>query len=232
MRLLPLLIGLAMTPVALAAQAQTPTPPPAPSGPLHVVTYVEVKPSSAGPAIVLLRQYRDAGRKQAGNERSEIAQEIARKNRFVILEIWKDQAAFDAHGKAAETAAFREKFKAIAAAPYDERLHGALAVGPNAAVAKGAVFVVSHVDVPPPRKDEVIAALNPLAEASRKDATNLRFEVVQQTSRPNHFTVIEAWKGQKAYDARVGAPPQLTFREKLGPMLGALYDERIYQGVD
>jgi len=232
MRLLPLLIGLAMTPVALAAQAQTPAPPPAPSGPLHVVTYVEVKPSSAGPAIVLLRQYRDAGRKQAGNERSEIAQEIGRKNRFVILEIWKDQAAFDAHGKAAETAAFREKFKAIAAAPYDERLHGALAVAPNAAVAKGAVFVVSHVDVPPPRKDEVIAALNPLAEGSRKDATNLRFEVVQQTSRPNHFTVIEAWKGQKGYDARIGAPPQLTFREKLGPMLGALYDERIYQGVD
>jgi quinol monooxygenase YgiN len=227
-----LLIGLAMMPLTFAAHAQTPTPPPAPSGPLHVVTYVEVKPSSVGPAIVLLRQYRDAGRKQAGNERSEIAQEIGRRNRFVILEIWKDQAAFEAHGKAAETAAFREKVKSIAAAPYDERLHGAMAIGSNAAVAKGAVFVVSHVDVPPPRKDEVIAALNPLAEASRKADTNLRFEVVQQTSRPNHFTVIEAWKGDKAYDARIGAPPQLQFREKLGPMLGALYDERTYRGLD
>jgi quinol monooxygenase YgiN len=231
MRLLTLLLGLATMPLAVAAHAQQ-TPPPAPAGPVHVVTYVEVKPSSAGPAIPLLRQYRDAGRKEAGNERSEIAQEVGRKNRFVILEIWKDQAAFDAHGKAAETAAFREKLKSIAAAPYDERVHGAFAVGPNAAVPKGAVIVVSHVDVPPPRKDELTAALNPLADGNRKADGNARFEVVQQTSRPNHFTVVEAWKGQKAYDARVGAAPQLTFREKLAPMLGALYDERIYQGVD
>ena len=226
MRLLPLLIGLAMMPLGFAAHAQTA------AGALHVVTYVEVAPESAGAAVTLLRQYRDAALKEGGNERSEIAQEISRKNRFVIMEIWKDQAAFDAHGKAAAVTSLRDKLKSIQAAPYDERIHNGFAVGPNAPPAKGAVYVVSHVDVPPPRKDDVIAALNPLAEGSRKSDTNARFEVVQQTSRPNHFTVIEAWKGQKAYDARIVAAPQLTFREKLGPMLGALYDERIYQGVD
>jgi len=94
------------------------------------------------------------------------------------------------------------------------------------------VFVVSHVDVPPPRKDEVIAALNPLADASRKADGNQRYEVQQQTSRPNHFTVVEAWKDQKAYDARSSAAPQRQFRDKLGPMLGALYDERLYRAVD
>ena len=112
-------------------------------------------------------------------------------------------------------------------------LHGVAQPPPTAtARAKRAVYVVSHVDVPPPKKDDVIAALNPLAEGSRKSDGNSRFEVVQQTSRPNHFTVIEAWKGDKAYDARVGAAPQKQFREKLGPMLGALYDERIYRPVD
>ena len=35
--------------------------------------------------------------------RTEVAQEIGRANRFVVLEIWKDQAAFDAHGKSAGT---------------------------------------------------------------------------------------------------------------------------------
>jgi len=226
MRLFPLLIGLAMMPLGFAAHAQTA------AGALHVVTYVEVAPESAGAAVTLLRQYRDAALKEGGNERSEIAQEIGRKNRFVIMEIWKDQAAFDAHGKAAAVTQLRDKLKSIQAAPHDERIHNSFAVGPNAAPAKGAVYVVSHVDVPPPRKDDVIAALNPLAEASRKSDTNARFEVVQQTSRPNHFTVIEAWKGQKAYDARVGAAPQKQFREKLGPMLGALYDERIYQSIN
>ena len=41
-----------------------------------------------------------------------------------------------------------------------------------------------------------IALLNPLADAGRKGDGNARFEVVQQTSRPNHFTVIEAWRAQ------------------------------------
>ena len=89
--------------------------------------------------------------------------------------------------------------------------------------------MVSHVDVPPPRKDECIAALNPLADASRKGGGNQRFEVVQQSSRPNHFTVVEAWKDKKAYDASRSADAQRQFRDKLGPMLGALYDERLYQ---
>ena len=53
--------------------------------------------------------------------------------------------------------------------------------------------------------------------------------MVQQTNRPNHFTVIEAWKDRKAYDASRSADAQRQFRDKLGPMLGALYDERLYQ---
>ncbi len=226
MRLVPLLLGLAMMTVASAAHAEG-----AP-GTLHVVTYVEVAPASANAAAVLLRQYCDATRKESGDQRCNAAQELGRASRFVILEIWKDQAAFEAHGKSAATAQLRDKLKPIAAGPLDERVHNAFAVGPNDSTPKGAIYVASHVDVPPPKKDDVIAALNPLAEASRKAPGNLRFEVVQQTSRPNHFTVIEAWQSQKAYDARVTAAPQRTFRDTLGPMLGALYDERLYRALD
>ena len=203
------------------------------AGPIHVVTYIEVGTAADKDGLALLKQYRDASRKDDGNLRSEVAQEIGRANRFVVLEIWKDQAAFDAHGKSPGTGTFREKLKAIQNAPYDERVHNTLNVGSaDASAAKRVVFVASHVDVPPPRKDEVIAALNPLADASRKGDGNMRFEVVQQTSRPNHFTVIEAWKDRKAYDARGSAAPQRQFRDKLGPMLGALYDERLYRAVD
>jgi len=164
--------------------------------------------------------------------RIDIAEEIGRANRFLILEIWKDQAAFDAHGKSSATTAFGDKFKAIQNAPLDVRPHTGMAVADAPPVAKGAVIVASHVDVPPPRKDEVIAALNPLAEQSRNGAGNQGFGVWQQTSRPNHFTVVEVWKDQKAYDARGSAAAQRTFRDKLGPMLGALYDERLYRSID
>ena len=202
------------------------------AAPVHVATYIEIVAASVKDGVALLTQYRDASRKENGNMRSEVAREIGRPNRFVVLEVWKDQAAFEAHGKSASTSAFRDKLKTIHGAPHDERVHNTLNVGPNdAAGSKGAIIVVSHVDVPPPRKDECIAALNPLADGSRKGGGSQRFEVVQQTSRPNHFTVVEAWKDKKAYDASRSADAQRAFRDKLGPMLGALYDERLYQNL-
>ena len=217
---------------ALLAAAMTHANAQAPAAPVFIATYAEVATGSVKDGTALLKQYRDAARKEDGNIRAYVAQEAGRSNRFIVLEIWKDQAAFDAHGKSAGMTAFRDKFKAIQNAPLDERVHSGMAVANSGAAAKNAVLVASHVDVPPPRKDEVIAALNPLAEQSRKGAGNQRFDVWQQTSRPNHFTVVEAWKDQKAYDARGSAAPQRQFRDKLGPMLGALYDERIYRAVD
>ena len=222
-----LLLGMALMP-ALGAVARAEG-----AAPVHVATYIEVAAAAIRDGSTLLTQYRDASRKESGNVRAEVAREIGRPNRFVVLQIWRDQAALDAHGKAPGTTAFRDKLKAIQSAPYDERVHNTLNVGPNDAVGgKRAVFVVSHVDVPPPRKDECIAALNPLADASRKAGGNQRFEVVQQTNRPNHFTVVEAWSGKKAYDGSRSAEAQRQFRDKLGPMLGALYDERLYRALD
>lgn len=218
-----------MAPMTQTASAQAQPP----AGPIHIATYVETTVAGAKDGAKLLKQYRDASRKENGNQRVEIASEIGRDNRFVVLEIWKDQAAFDAHGKSAATTAFRDKFKGVQHAPADERVHNAFAVAANDPItAKRAVYVVSHVDVPPPRKDDLIVALNPLATDSRKVDGNQRFEVVQQTSRPNHFTVVEVWKDHKAYDARGAASAQKTFRDKLGPMLGALYDERLYRAID
>jgi quinol monooxygenase YgiN len=218
--------------IVLLAAAMTQTHAQAPAGPVYVAAYAEVGADAAKDGIALLKQFRDAARKEDGNMRVDVAQEMGRANRFLILEIWKDQAAFDAHGKSAATTAFGDKFKAIQNAPLDIRVHNSLSVADSTAAGKGAVLVASHVDVPPPRKDEVIAALNPLAGESRKGPGNQRFDVWQQVSRPNHFTVVEAWKDQKAYNGRGSAAPQRTFRDKLGPMLGALYDERLFRVID
>jgi quinol monooxygenase YgiN len=223
-----LLLGMALMPAAFVQAAQAEGA----AAPIFIATYFEVGASSAKDGAALLAQYRDAARKESGNMRAEVAREIGRPNRFVVLETWKDQSAFEAHGKSAGTTAFRDKFKAVQAAPHDERVHNSLNVGPNDALSgKRGLIVVSHVDVPPPRKDECIAALNPLADASRKGGGNQRFEVQQQTSRPNHFTVVEVWKDKKAYDGSRSADAQRQFRDKLGPMLGALYDERLYRVV-
>jgi quinol monooxygenase YgiN len=52
--------------------------------------------------------------------------------------------------------------------------------------------------------------------------------VVQQTNRPNHFTVVEVWRDRAAFDAHGMAAHTRRFREQLAPMSGALYDERLY----
>ena len=60
----------------------------------------------------------------------------------------------------------------------------------------------------------------------------MRFEVVQQTNRPNHFTVVEIWKDARAVEAHAMADATRRFRDALGPMSGALYDERMFKAVD
>ena len=228
-RSLRLFMLMAMALAAAASNAQT---PPVIEGPVYTATYVEVLPNAVKDASALLKQYRDATRKDAGNQRAEVVQETNRPTRLVVLAIWADQKAFDAHGKAAHTAQFRDKLKAVHAAPYDERVHSGMAVAAKDSLKSGSVVVVTHVDVPPPSKDTVIPMLQQLAEASRKDAGNQRFEVQQQASRPNHFTVVETWADQKAYEGHVLAAHTRQFRDKLGPMSGALYDERLFRPVD
>jgi quinol monooxygenase YgiN len=212
-----------------ASHAQT---PPVIEGRVYVATYVEALPTAVKDAASLLRQYRDASRKDGGNQRMEFVQETGRPTRFVILAIWPDQKAFDAHAKAAHAIAFREKLKAIQAAPYDERVHSGFLVATPATSRPAGLVVVTHVDVPPPSKDTVEPMLRQLSEASRNESGNLRFEVGQQANRPNHFTVVELWADQGAYDAHVAAQHTRQFRDRLGPMSGALYDERLYKPVD
>ena len=74
--------------------------------------------------------------------------------------------------------------------------------------------------------------LKQLGDDSRKDEGNVRYEVWQQTSRPNHFTVVEIWKNQQAFEAHTMATHTRQFREQLQPMSGSLYDERLYQVLD
>ena len=69
------------------------------------------------------------------------------------------------------------------------------------------------------------------SRTSRKEAGAVRFEVFQQGNRPNHFSVVEAWKDQRAYDRHITAAHTKQFRDQLTPMSGALYDERLYRAL-
>ena len=231
--LLAALVGLSMMGASAGvAGAQTPAPSPV-AVPIYVVMYVEVMPSAAATGATLLRVYRDAVRREAGNLRCEVVERIGQPNQFVMLLVWKDQKAFDANAARASTQEMRERIAAIRNAPTDERVHASLATGPlDAHITKETMYVVTHVDVIPPRKDDGVVALRRLAEDSMKEEGNLRFEVVQQVNRPNHFTVVELWSSARETEAHSMAASTRRFRDALALITGALYDERTYRALD
>jgi quinol monooxygenase YgiN len=203
------------------------------SSAVYLVTYVEVSPSGADAGTAILQQYREASGKEDGNLRFDVLQEIERSNRFAILEVWQDKTALDAHGKAGSTVQFRDKLKAIEDAPYDERVNNGLFLGPVKSDGRaGAIYAVTHVDVIPPGKDECMAALKAMSVDTPNDAGNISYDVLQQANRSNHFAVLEIWTNREALDAHAAAAHTRTFREKLSPIAGALYDERFYRALN
>ena len=215
---------------AMNAAAQAPAPPAVPADvtPLYVVTYIEAKPTARDETAALLKSYQAASRKTAGNLRSIVVQRPRRPGQFVVVAAWKDKAAWDAHMAAPATKEFRDKLAGVRNAPADDRFHNSLSVGPMEDAA-GTVYGVTHVDVIPPQKDNAIVALKALGDANRAASGNVRFEIVQQTNRPNHFTVFEVWRSREAFDANTMSAHQREFRDKLSGMAGALYDERLYE---
>jgi quinol monooxygenase YgiN len=194
----------------------------------YLVTYIDALPASTKQSAALLKQIADAGRKEAGNLRFEVLQRTAPASQFLVLEAWKDKAAFEAHMAAASTKDLREKLKPLLLAPIDDRTSIATSVSPVAA-GRGAVYVATHVDVAPPMRDKTLGVLKPFADMTRKDAGNVRFDVLQQTARTNHFTVVEVWKDQKSSDGHELTAHGKTYRSDLAPMIGALYDQRFYK---
>jgi quinol monooxygenase YgiN len=222
-----MLIAAAAVAAAPVAMAQTP-----PGGTAYVVTYIEVVPSGQGETADLLKQVAAASRKEAGNQRYDILQRIDRKNQFVILEAWTDLKAAETHAGGDALKQFKGKLKPLQASFYDERPSNGLAVAPSPASAgNDAIYAVTHVDVIPPSKDDCIVMLKKLADETRKEPDAVRFEAWQQNNRANHFTVTEIWKNRAALDAHIAAAGTKEFRERLGPMSGALYDERLYTSL-
>jgi len=213
-----LFLSVAVSPLRVSAQGDST---------LYVVSYVEAAAASQGQVAMMLRQLADASRKE-GALRFEVLQRTTDPNQFVLLEIWKDQPALDMHASAAHTKRFREQVAPLLLAPIDERLCAATAVAPLSE-GRGTVYVVTHIDVPGASRDAALALMQPFVAQSRKDPGDVRFDLVYQKDRTNHFTAIEVWTDRKSDDDHQMALHTRTFRRGITPLLGALYDERWYR---
>lgn len=217
----------ALTLMPYFAQAQPSNAPAA--GGVFAVGYVETQAKAADAGRAALARYRSALERQPGCLAVELFAQTDRPGHFAVVETWRDQAAFDGRDTAAKRA-LMESLAPIRVSDYDERPYKALTLAPAKAAAEDRnAFVVTHVDVAPNTQAPML--LQQLAEASRQEPGNVRFDVLQHAMRGNHFTVIEQWRNRDALDAHVATAHARAYRDALQPLTGSPLDERVYAPI-
>ena len=199
---------------------------PAPDTAFYAVAYVETAASAAREATAALRAYRDATLKQDGCAAVDTFEQIGRPGHWVVVETWRDQKAFDAR-EPGSAQRLTDALKTIRVSGFDQRPYKTVSVAPGRAGGNGAVSVIAHVDVAP--NPAVAPMLSRLAQASRQEPGNLRFDVLQHTMRGNHFTVVETWRDQAALDTHLSAPHTKQYRDEVQPLTGSPLDERVFK---
>lgn len=232
--------------------------------PAWIVTYIEVDVDESEKAAALISAQVTASSSEEGNLYFAGVQRIGQDNHFVVLEAWSDTDARAQHAAANHTRSFRSALQPILYAPYDERPHvGLVAIAPQdiPEADSETVFVITHADLIPPeqfapcsrRPDPAGPCGNDLltgvAQSSRNHAGNLRFDVLTQSNRGNHMTVVEMWESDSAQAAHQTSAQKKQFRNELAGLeadsgvnadpqfvpnmlTGSLWDERLYRLID
>jgi quinol monooxygenase YgiN len=160
-------------------------------------------------------------------------QEISRPERFVVLEGEPSTASTAAK---TESHAWTDGLKDDLAAPPDRRLNHEFDETDTASGLQVDVranfYVVAHMDIASQDRVGVEASLRKLAAAVRRSDGNLGFEILQQTDRPNHFSLIGAWLAESPFRAFAASAAARDFRQTIGPLLGSPYDERLFRRAD
>jgi autoinducer 2-degrading protein len=195
---------------------------------VYTVAYVEVMPAASKEAALTVKQYRDTSKKEDGFVGLDLFEQVGRPGHLAIVETWANAKALEGHQAAAHTKEFRMKLDPIRLSDYDQRPYKTLAFGSPASANARATYVIAHVDIGG-QGTNVADLLRRLAEASRKEQGNLRFDVLQHAMRANHFTVIEAWQNDRALEAHAAAAHTKQYRDGIAPISGSPLDERLYK---
>jgi autoinducer 2-degrading protein len=207
--------------------AQTP-----PDSTAYSVAYVDIAPESRTAAVTAIKQYRDASRKDYGFQRIEFFEQAGRTAHFCIIETWASSRDLDTHAASSNAKDFRTKIDSMRLSDYDQRPYKTLSLGKahNDGNSRS-TFVITHVDIGG-QGTNAADLLRDLADASRKEEGNLRFDVLQHAMRANHFTIIEEWQTTKAIEKHASASHTKEYRNKLAPIAGSPLDERLYKVVE
>jgi quinol monooxygenase YgiN len=93
-------------------------------------------------------------------------------------------------------------------------------------------YVVDFVDIAPGNANESVALIKQYIIDAHKEPGIQRVEALSQISRTNHFVIYEVWQNEDAFHKHEAAASTRQFRDKIGPMLGAPYDQRAHFKIE
>jgi len=189
----------------------------------RILTFMDVRAAAAAQATSLLQSV-------ARDSHRELLKEIARPDRFVLIEL-------SAHAPAASGETLPPELARLLVAPPDRRIHhefGEPAAGQSmrGGTNQRALYLVAHVDIGGANQPAAQDALRAIQKSGRASAGNLRFDIWQQTNRANHYNVIAAWRRAADLESFEASSAARDFRTVVAPLIGSLYDERRYRRAD
>jgi quinol monooxygenase YgiN len=197
--------------------------------PTYVIAYLEIAPGHAAEARQLILAYSADASQASGAVHVDALERIAYSSHFALIEQWQSPAAKQAYASTDAAVKFRAALGPLQSAAFDERIHSPLSVAPSSPSSVDPLVIVTHVDLIPTVVDVGVGKVKAFVEQGRNAAGNRRFDVLTQTSRKNHMTIVEHWDTQASKDAWISTTVARSFREELQPMSGSLYDERAYK---
>jgi quinol monooxygenase YgiN len=176
--------------------------------PVWIVSYIEVKPNAIATVTNLIKQQAIVNKNNNENIAYIGLQRLVRDNHFALLEIWQDQASFNAQEKTKHRQNFKQALEPLLYSPYDQRQHLGLTSSSfdrSIALTDETILVLTHADLI--RSEQFSPCtlsltseapcgnqlLTNLTTSSHKHNGNIAFEILTQKSRTNHMTVMEIW---------------------------------------
>ena len=92
--------------------------------------------------------------------------------------------------------------------------------------------VITYIEVSPTSAGTAAGILRRTAAASRKEAGNLRFEILQHLERPGELAILEAWSDAKAFETHEGGATLKALRGELDPLRVGYFDRRLETAID
>ena len=106
---------------------------------------------------------------------------------------------------------------------------GAIVPLAQAQTSAEAVYAVTYLDVGANAVAQGVDLIKKYRELSRREAANLEFTVLQETSRPNRFVIMEGWKDQATFEAHDKGAAKAEFEGALKPIRNSPPDRHMLQ---